>query len=114
MLLLLHVPPDVALFNVVFKPMQTAAVPVIEAGSAFTVIPFTAKHPVDNVYVIVALPAATPETLPDVPTEATEELLLLHVPPEVALVNAVAEPTQTEVAPLTAAGFALTVTVATS
>jgi hypothetical protein len=39
-LLLHHVPPDVALDNVVVEPEQTVAVPVMAAGSALTVIFF--------------------------------------------------------------------------
>lgn len=62
---------------------------------------------------MVTLPAAMPLTIPVVaPTVATDELLLDHVPPEVALVSVVVEPMQTdEEAGLMADGRAATVTV---
>jgi hypothetical protein len=61
---------------------------------------------------MVTLPAAMPLTIPVVaPTVATDELLLDHVPPEVALVSVVVEPMQTdEEAGLMAGGAAMTVT----
>ena len=55
-----------------------------------------------TVYFIVALPAFTPVTRPELAfTVATDVLLLLHVPPEVPLlVNVVVEPLHTDVEPL--------------
>ena len=51
--------------------------------------------------------------LPEVvPMPATDELLLVQVPPAVALDNVVADPTHADVVPVIAAGDALTVTVA--
>jgi hypothetical protein len=58
------------------------------------------------------VPAATPETIPDEPTVATEAALLLHVPPDVASLKDMTEPAHTEDEPEMAAGTVLTVTVA--
>jgi hypothetical protein len=63
---------------------------------------------------MVAVPAATPVTTPEVDTIATEVLLEDHVPPMVASPKVVVDPAQTEVVPVMAAtvGSALTVTEA--
>jgi hypothetical protein len=65
-----------------------------------------------TVYAIVAIPATTPVTTPEVETLATEALADDHTPPVVALSSVVFAPTQTFVAPVSAAivGKALTVT----
>jgi hypothetical protein len=55
------------------------------------------------------MPADMPVTIPAV-TDAIPLLLLAHVPPPVASVNVVEDPTHTEVAPLIAAGTGQTVT----
>lgn len=44
-LLLVHIPPDVAELSVVVTPVHTVVVPVIVAGSAFTVIVLVARAP---------------------------------------------------------------------
>ena len=44
---------------------------------------------------MLAVPAPPPVTIPDVPTDAVKGALLLHVPPAVASVSAVVDPTQT-------------------
>jgi hypothetical protein len=63
-------------------------IPVIGPAAGFTVTTIVAMQPVPNVYEITAVPAATPPKIPDVePMVATEVLLLLHVPPPVALLN---------------------------
>ena len=46
------------------------------------------------------MPAATPVTIPFDPTPAVNAALLLHVPPAVASVSAVAEPTHTTGVPV--------------
>jgi len=62
---------------------------------------------------MVAVPAATPETIPDVtPTLAIRLLLLVQLPLPVASASVIAEPTQTLVKPDIAAGNELTVTTA--
>lgn len=45
-LLLVHVPPTVALVNVVVEPTQAIGVPPIDAGNAFTVTGIVEKQPV--------------------------------------------------------------------
>jgi hypothetical protein len=59
------------------------------------------------------VPAATPETMPEVPTVATEVLLLLHVPPEVASLSELVKPGHVVADPVIAAGAGLTVIVMT-
>ena len=59
---------------------------------------------------MTVFPEATPKTRPVVePTVATAVLLLLHVPPATASVNANEEPTQTFEGPVTGAGIKFTV-----
>jgi hypothetical protein len=70
---------------------------------AATVAVIVLLQPVANAYVTVALPAATPVTIPDVPTVATPVLLLLHVPPEAALLNVADNPTHMLGVPVIAA-----------
>jgi hypothetical protein len=114
-LLLAHVPPAAASFNVVVEPSQTTAVPPIAAGRELTVTTAAVAQPVDNIYDIVAVPAITPVTTPlDVPTVALP-LLLLQVPPAL-LVRLVVDPAQTDRVPLITDGsaFTVTTTVATS
>jgi hypothetical protein len=79
--LLDHVPPAVPSANVVVKPIQAEAVPVI-ADIGFTVTTAVVKHPVERVYVIVDVPDATPVTMPLAdPIVAFDVVLLVHVPP---------------------------------
>ncbi len=47
-LLLLHVPPEVASLNVTVDPTHTFALPVIAAGNGLTVNTADAAHPVLN------------------------------------------------------------------
>ena len=62
-------------------------------------------------YVMFALPAAIPVTIPDVAfTVATDVLLLVQVPPVTASLNVVVLPAQTDALPEIAAGVAFTVT----
>ncbi len=58
-----------------------------------------------------AVPAATPETIPVLPTVATPVLPLTHEPPPGVEDNVVVAPTQTDIVPEIAAGAANTVTV---
>ncbi len=79
-------------------------------GVGLTVIAFVRIQPVDPVYVIVAVPAEIPVTTPVVlPTVATPGALLVHVPPGVASVNVIVEPTHTADGPAITAGNAFTV-----
>jgi hypothetical protein len=88
------------------------AVPVITAGRGLTVMLLIAVQPVDViVYVISALPVPAPVTIPLLePTVATARSLLLHVPPVVASVNVIVDPTHTKDAPPIEAGKGFTVT----
>ena len=110
-------PPAVVLVSVVVDPIHALAVPPIAAsvGKAFTLTVACAVeiHPfVVTVYVIVAVPAATPVTNPVEASTVATALDDDQTPPAVALVNVVAEPAHTSVVPLIAAttGRALTVT----
>ena len=62
---------------------------------------------------MVAVPAELPVTIPAVPTEATEELLLVHEPPVVVLLSVVVLPVHTVAVPVIvpADGVLVTVTI---
>ena len=110
-----HVPPPVALNNVVELPMQADAVPVIAGGVAFTVTAFTTVQPKEEVYVIVVLPAATPVMLTgeDASIVAIDPLFTLQAPPAVASLKVITDPSQTTcVVEEIAVGFALIVNTA--
>jgi hypothetical protein len=110
-LLLLHVPPVLALLSVVTTPVQTPVRPVIAGG--LTVMIAVAGQPEETEYEMVTEPDARPVTVPVAePTMATAGLLLLHVPPEVASDNVTEAPRQTVPEPDTGAVPAFTVTVA--
>jgi hypothetical protein len=115
-LLLLHVPPVTVLLSVTELPVHTATLAgVIAAGEVLTVTPFIIKQPVaEIVYVILAVPGATPVTNPPALTVAIAALLLFHVPPGVVLVNVAVLPTQRIVGGigLITLGSGLTVTTA--
>jgi len=109
--LLAHNPPLVASVSVVDVgpvPPHKALAPEIAAGRAFTVVTAVAIHVEGAVYVIVAVPVATPVSVPDdEPTVAVLMLLLLHVPPGVASASAPRLwPTQVSKLPEIAAGGA--------
>lgn len=107
---LVHVPlPESD--NVSLASTHTDDAPVIAEGNGFTVTTVVAEQPVAARYVIVAVPAESPETIPLVPIVAVAGVLLLHVPPTVPSLNAVVEPSQTLVVPVITAGEACTVTV---
>ena len=108
---LLHVPPVVALDKLVIDPTQTLVVPLIDVGNWFTVTISVTVQPEEMVYEIYAVPTAPPVTIPVEPTEATDELLLVQVPPEEASDKDVVNPEHTLATPLMDWGNALTVTV---
>lgn len=109
--LLVHTPPVGDDDNVVVDPVHTESVPEIADGAVFTVTAFVAKQPVLNVYVIVAVPAAIPDTTPEVElTLAVPEALLVHVPPVGDEDNVVVDPTHTVAVPDIVPGSAFTVT----
>lgn len=107
-----HAPPGVASLSASVAPLHTFEVlAVIEAGNGFTVIISVTVQPAPNEYVIVAVPAATPEIIPDeVLIVAITGLLLLHNPPPASVAVTVAE-IQTIAGPLIGPGNELTVTV---
>lgn len=67
---------------------------------------------------MVAIPAVTPLTIPvDEPTVAMPVAVLVHIPPEVVLLNVAVEPMQINAVPVIAAGVTgtgLTVTDCTA
>lgn len=101
-LLLLHTPPPVALeTEVVPAPMHMPVGPVIVPadGKGITVISavsLTEPQTLLTVYDIIAVPPLFPLTTPDAFIEATEGLLLLHVPPLTDGENEIVEPWQME------------------
>ena len=97
--LLVHVPPFGLSDKVILLPMHTAPGPLIAPGAAITVTTkVAAEHP-PAAYAIVAVPLATPVTTPPA-TVATVVLELLHVPPVVASVKLIVDPTQTLCGPV--------------
>jgi hypothetical protein len=93
-LLLLHVPPDVPLVNVVVPPTHNSRMPVLADGAAFTVMTAVRLHPDASAYVITDVPDVIAVITPVEPMVATEVLLLLHVPPDVAEVTVIVPPGQ--------------------
>ena len=105
---LLHTPPAGLSDSNVVKVWHTVSVPRIAPGCVFTVTTCVATHD-PKVYDIVVVPAVSPLTLPDPSTVPTPRLVLDHVPPPVASVRAVTEPTHTCGVPVIATGVVLTV-----
>jgi hypothetical protein len=83
---LIHPPPVVASARVMVEPTATVPAPVIAAGAAYTVNEVVTLL-LPTVYVIVTVPADTPETAPPDVTVAIAVLLLLQVPPLVESVR---------------------------
>lgn len=85
---------------------------MIAVGEASTVIERVRRQPVDNVYVTVAAPAATPVTVPvDPPIVATVAGVMVHrPPPPVVSDNVAVAPTHTVLLPTIMPGRGLTVT----
>ncbi len=111
-LLLLHKPPDTELDSIVVVPAHKAVVPSIGPGAVLTVTVVVVSQPVANLYVIIAVPVATPVTIPeDDPTVAMPVALLLHVPPGTELPNGLVNPTHTLILPVITPGDGLTDTV---
>jgi hypothetical protein len=107
-----HVPPVAASNNAADEPTHTIGAPVIAGGGGNTVINLVAVQPAPNEYVIVAKPGDTPHTWPVAFTVATPVLLLLQLPPVVASVSTVHDPTHTLPDPEIPAGGAFTVNIA--
>jgi hypothetical protein len=110
---LLHEPPGVASVKVIVEPTQTAGVPAIAAGEALTVIILFTIHPAPTVYVMLAVPAVMPVTIPSPePTRAIATEPELHEPPVDELDKVIVLPVHTLPGPEIADGAGLTVTTA--
>ena len=110
-LLLLHTPPGVASVYNVGIPPQISDGPTMAAGDALTVIPLVTKQLAPGAKVIVAVPAATPVTIPvEEPTVAIAVLLLLQIPEPTRSTNSVFWPAQTVLEPVMAEGGGVTAT----
>lgn len=108
-LLLVHVPPDVALVSVAVCPVQITEAPAIALIAAFMLTVAVLLQPVPIAYVMVEVPVAIPVTTPVVlPIVATDVVADVHVPPEVAEASVVVLPTQVVVLPVMAAGRFIT------
>jgi hypothetical protein len=106
---LVQVPPVVASDNKVEEPGHENLLPVIGAGSGFTVTALVVLQPVGCVKVIVAVPETNPVTVPVVAPTATLKLVLLQVPPPASL-SVMVVPSHSVAGPLIAAGNESTVT----
>jgi len=111
---LVHVPPGTAFVSVSEFPTQIVipivpGTPIIGPGLGLTVTVYTSKHPVESIYVITAVPAATPVTTPvEDPTVATPGEPELQTPPDGLPVKAIVDPTHTLFGPLiTGFGFTM-------
>ena len=105
-----HVPPPGASCSDMDCPSHTIGPPVIAGGGGSTVTSTVTEQP-PAVYVIVVMPGDAPYTMPEATTVAAAVLLLLHVPPLVASLNAVVDPTHMVVAPPMGDGNGFTVTI---
>lgn len=107
----LHTPPPVAVVSTVEPPEQTNITPVITPGEELTVIDFVAKHPVGNVYEIVAMPDVIPVTIPDnEPAVAMAGEPELQAPPVLPSISVTVAPMQTVPKPSMGVGKEFTVT----
>lgn len=119
---LIHVPPVIALLNVIVDPVHTPVKPEMAPGTAITVTVNTDAGAQPLEYVITALlddePPDTPDTTPPPAPGpgvivATVIVPLVHVPPVIALLNVIVDPSHTRGSPVIAPGNAITVTVNT-
>jgi hypothetical protein len=107
---LIHTPPASKSVKVAVAPMQTNVGPPIGAGMGLTVtIAVTLQLPI--AYLIVAVPADTPVTMPPT-TEAIVPSLVVHVPPDGEELSVVVLAMQTVKVPVMEEGEVSTVTVA--
>jgi len=102
--LLVHAPPLVVLYHCSEEPIQIGVFPeIVCVTGAVMVTVFVAVFthpPTVTEYVMVAVPADTPDTMPvDDPTVATEVAELDQEPPGVVLVQVWEEPVQMGVEP---------------
>ena len=88
-LLLAHVPPVGVLLSVDVLPTHTTGDPIINPGSGLIVTVVVVRQPVGRVYVMLAVPAAMPLTVPAASIVATAVLLLFQAPPVVVVLSVV-------------------------
>ncbi len=112
-LLLVHVPPEMACARVLDAPTHAFVVPVMVASAALTVTCVTEMQPApDRINDMLAVPVATPVTIPVAdPTVALVVVLLAQVPPPEVLMMVVVPPAQMLLLPEFAGSAAFTVTV---
>lgn len=115
--LLPHVPPEIPSASVVEEPTHTKGAPEMTPGEGEVMMVIAAvaaavPHALETEYEITALPGVIAVTIPLELTVATEVLLLLQVPPEVASTRVVVVPAQRVVVPVIkpAVGAVVTVT----
>jgi hypothetical protein len=107
-----QLPPTAASDKVIVLPTHTVEGPRMAVGEELTVSVVVAMQPPGNAYVIIVVPIVMPHAVPEEePIVATDVLLLVHMPPGTASVNAVQLPAHTPVAPVMGDGEAKTVTV---
>lgn len=109
-LLLLQLPPAGLLLSRAVLPTQTVDAPVMADGITFTVTVVVALHPPARLYVMVAVPGATPTTIPELDTTvAIAVLLLVHMPPLTVLLSGMLAVAHTADGPVIAGGVVFTV-----
>jgi hypothetical protein len=113
-LLLVQLPPVVALARVVDAPMHNSELPTIVpmamlSDTVTTIDPVAEPQVSELLYEIRAVPAPVPVTMPEALTVATAVLLLVHVPPELLEVNVVVDPSHNSVVPDSNTGILLLV-----
>lgn len=111
---LVHAPPVVALLRIVVAPTHTLGVPNITPGTGLTVTVEVLRHPVESLYVTVAVPTERPEIPPenDIIGPVTKGAEDVHVPPVVALLSIPVVPVHSDVIPVIGKGLGWTVTAA--
>ena len=94
-------------------PTQTLFAPLIGAGNGSILTESVTKQPGGIVYVMVAVPTASPVTIPEPGnTDAVPGLLLDHVPPRISSANVVVVPRQAVFLPTMVSGIAIEVSTA--
>ena len=111
-LLLVHMPPGVTFESDVVAPVHNVIEPKIGVGAVLIVTIAEVKQPVVTVYVILAVPPATPDTIPEVFTVALLTSLLVHDnTPGVVLERLLEAPTHMLMVPVIGLGVGFTVTI---
>jgi len=108
--LLLHVPPVVTSARSVADPIHVCNVPVIEEGIGLTVTTIVVLQPA-TIYVIVDVPAMTPDISPDPAVVAMDVAPLDQMPPVVRSDSVTTEPAHTTPLPDIEEGTGFTDTV---